>query len=171
MLTIIIIASLYGATMKLADLCDEHGLWLFRGDAILFGILWGIFGSLLVLVDEFIANIMLAMNLAFIVRGRLDYFNHQLASSLIILTFLFSSPLHPFLFGAFYVIFVIFGSTKDFLDDVLKKSGPLATFFEIMPYYPIPTFIYSIISGYWIVFIAFLTYTVSYNAVKYAFQR
>src|SRR3989338_7750144 len=171
MFTIIIIAAIYGVTMKLADLCDEHGLGVFRGDAIVFGILWGIFGSLLVLMDERTANIMLAMNLAFIVRGRLDYRNHQVAASLIILTFLFSSPLHPFLFGAFYVTFIIFGSIKDYIGDVVKQSGFLATFVEIMPYYPIPALLYSLLSGSWIVFTAFFTYTISYNAVKYVLSQ
>ncbi len=171
MLTIIFIAALYGATMKLADLCDEHGLRLFRGDAILFGILWGVSGSLLVLYDEHIANIMLAMNLAFIVRGRLDYRNHQIAASFIIITFLFSSPLHHFLFGVFYVTFVIFGSIKDYMGDVVKKKGLVATFFESMPYYPIPALLYSLLTGNWIIFIAFFTYTISYNAVKYVTPR
>ena len=167
MFTIIIIAAIYGVTMKLADLCDEHGLRVFRGDAIVFGILWGIFGSLLVLMDEHTANILLAMNLAFIVRGRLDYRNHQVAASLIILTFLFSSPIHPFLSGAFYVTFVTLGSVKDYMGDVVKKSGPHATFFELMPYYPLPTLLYSLLSNNWVVFTAFFTYTISYNAVKY----
>ncbi len=50
LLLVLIFASLYGVTMKVADLLNEHGLKLFRGSAILFGILWGFFGALLVAV-------------------------------------------------------------------------------------------------------------------------
>ena len=42
---ILIFAALYGITMKIADLLDEHGLKWFKGSAIIFGILWGLFGS------------------------------------------------------------------------------------------------------------------------------
>ncbi len=73
---ILLYALLFAITMKVADLFDEHGLKWFKGSTILFGFLWGGFGALLVLSNNTIANIMLAMSLAFLVRNRLDYLNH-----------------------------------------------------------------------------------------------
>ena len=169
---VILYALLYGITMKIADLLNEHGLKWFKCSAILFGFLWGIFGALLVLSDSTIAIIMLAMNLAFIIRNRLDYINHQIAASIIIISFLFSSTFNPILFIAFYLVFLIFGSTKDYVDDILKKkSGILVSLNEAMLYYPIPTFVYCLLYGNWIVFWAFLAYTLAYDITKQIYKK
>ena len=165
---LIIYAIAYGITMKVADLLNEHGLKWFKGSAIVFGSLWGIFGAMLVMGDNTIANIMLAMNIAFIIRHRLDYINHQIASSIIIIAFLFTSTFSPVLFLVFYFAFLIFGSMKDYVNDILKKkSGIFVLLNEAMLYYPIPTFIYCMIYGNWIVFWTFLFYTIAYDLTKY----
>jgi len=163
---ILISAILYGITMKVADLLNEHGLKWFKGSQILFGILWGIFGSAM-LINNNIANIILAMNIAFIIRNRLDFTNHQIASTMIIIAFLFTSTFNPVLFSVFYLIFIVFGSLKDYVGDILKKKSIAATLNESMLYYPIPTLIYCVIYGNWIIFWAFLLYTVSYDITKY----
>ena len=169
---IILYALLYGITMKIADLLNEHGLKWFKGSATIFGFLWGILGVLLVFSNNTIAIIMLAMNLAFIIRNRLDYINHQIAASIIIISFLFSSTFEPTLFIIFYLVFLIFGSLKDYVDDVLnKKSGILVSLNEAMLYYPIPTFIYCLFYGNWIVFWAFLTYTLAYDITKQIYKN
>ncbi|MFH1661803.1 MAG: hypothetical protein ABIA02_01785 [Candidatus Falkowbacteria bacterium] len=169
---IILYSILFAITMKLADLMDEHKLKWFKGDAILFGFLWGAFGALLVLSNNTIANIMLAMNLAFIIRNRLDYINHQIAASIIIISFLFSSIFNPTLFLVFYAIFLIFGSSKDYIDDILKKKkGALIFLNEAMLYYPIPALIYCLLYGNWIVFWAFLVYTIAYDITKFIYKK
>ena len=43
----------------------------------------------------------LAMNIAFIVRNRLDYLNHQAAATIIIISFLFFAKFEPIIFLAF----------------------------------------------------------------------
>ena len=169
---IILYALLYGVTMKIADLFNEHGLKWFKGSAIIFGILWGGFGLLLVLSNSTIANIILAMNVAFIIRNRLDYLNHQIAASIIIVGFLLSSAIHPLLFVVFFGTFLIFGSLKDYIDDVLKKKeGILPILSEVMLYYPIPTLIYCGFFGNWIVFGVFLAYTITYDLTKFIFKK
>ena len=169
---IILYALLYGITMKIADLLDEHGLKWFKGSAILFGFLWGGFGALLVLSNNVIANIMLAMNLAFIIRYRLDYINHQIAASIIIISFLFAATLNPILFLSFYVIFLIFGSLRDYVGEKIKKKGKaLILYDEIMWYYPIPALIYCLLYGNWILFWAMLVYTIGFDGIKYIFKK
>lgn len=163
---------LYGINMKIADLLNEHGLKWFKGSNMLFGILWGCFGILLVLSNNAIANIILAMNIAFIVRNRLDYLNHKIAASMIILGFLLTSAINPILFAVFYVTFVLFGSVKDYVDDVLKKkNGILVSLNEAMLYYPISTLIYGLITNEWIVFLVFFTYTLSYDITKHIYKK
>lgn len=165
---LIIYAIAYGIAMKIADLLNEHGLKWFKGGPIFFGFLWGIFGAMLIIGNAVIANIVLAMNIAFIIRNRLDYINHQIASSIIIIAFFLTSEFVPVLFLVFYFTFLIFGSMKDYVDDVLKKkNGVLALLNEAMLYYPIPTFVYCMIYGDWIVFWTFLSFTIAYDLTKY----
>jgi predicted CDP-diglyceride synthetase/phosphatidate cytidylyltransferase len=164
---IILYALCYGVAMKVADLLNEHGLKLFRGAPLLFGFAWATFGVLLIAANSTVANLVLAMNLAFLVRNRLDYLNHQVATTIIVVVFMLTSTLEPTLFLIFFFIFLAFGAIKDYIGDVLKKmKGTTAMLSEWMLYYPIPTFIYCAIYGNWIVFWVFLTYTVAYNTTK-----
>lgn len=160
-------AALFGVTMKLADLFDEHGLKWFKGDAIIFGLLWGIFGSLLVLSRIDIANVVLAMILAFLVRKRLDYLNHTIAATMIIVVFLWQSSFDLNLFLLFFVIFALFGGLRDYLGDVRKKKDWIFYINEPASYYVIPTAIYGVFTGNWIIFIVFTVYLIFYDLVKY----
>ena len=169
---IIFYAILHGITMKIADLLDEHGLKWFRGSAILFGFLWGGFGVLLVSSNNTIANIILAMNIAFIARNRLDYINHQIAASIIIISFLFNATLSPILFLSFYAIFLVFGSLRDYVGDRIKNKNKLQLVYDnVQLYYIIPTFIYCLIYGKWIVFWAFTFHSITYDTTKYIYGK
>ncbi|MBU4308870.1 MAG: hypothetical protein KJ566_03705 [Nanoarchaeota archaeon] len=169
---IILYAILFAITMKLADLMDEHKLKWFKGDAILFGFLWGIFGSLFSLSNNIIANLVLAMSIAFIIRGRLDYMNHQIAASIIIISFLFNSAFVPLLFISFYFVFLILGGLRDYIGDVLKKKkGIFYLYDNFMLYYIIPTLIYCTLYGGWIIFWAFFVFSISYDITKYVYKK
>jgi len=169
---IILYAISYGVTMKIADLFDEHGLkeW-FKGSRILFGFLWGIFGALLVISNVYVANVILAMILAFIVRMRVDYLNHAIATLIIIISFLFYSSFEPSTFFIFLVVFIVFGSIRDYLDDKLKSKSVLQKISESGWYYVIPTLIYVVLTSRWIVFYVFTIYIVSYDIIKYIGER
>ena len=173
---IILYSLLFGITMKVADLLDEHGLKWFKGSPILFGFLWGGFGALMTISNNTIANLMIAMSIAFIVRNRLDYLNHQIAASIIIISFLFSSTLEPITFIAFLALFIIFGGLRDYIGDKIidkKKRKKIIhkIYDDVMWYYPIPTLIYCIAFGNWIVFWSFLIYTIGYDGTKFIFKK
>jgi hypothetical protein len=167
---ILIYSALFGATMKIADLFDEHGMkrW-FNGCDIVFGILWGFFGILLVWDQADVANIILAMVLAFLVRMRLDSVNHAIAAAMIIVAFLYKGIFDLTLFSTFFLIFIVFGSWRDYLGNIRKKNDWLYKINEPGWYYFVPTFIYGIISGNWIAFFVFTFYTIFYDLVKYFF--
>jgi hypothetical protein len=165
---ILLYAVFYGMTMKVADLMNEHNLKWFKYSNLLFGVAWGLFGALLILSNPIVANIILAMNIAFLIRRRIDYLNHAIAVSVIIIAFLFCASIDITFFLVFYFIFLIFGGLKDYVDDILKKRKTLFfTLNEAMLYYPIPTLVYCLIYGNWIVFYVFLLYTVFYDLTKY----
>jgi len=165
--SILVYSALFGLTMKLADLFDEHKMRWFKGDAILFGLFWGFLGALLVLSNQDIANVLLAMILAFLVRMRLDYRNHVIASAIIIIIFLWKSVFDVNLFLIFFAIFMVFGGLRDYLGDIRKKKDWLYKTNEVAWYYIIPTAIYGYFTGNWLIFIVFTVFIIFYDLVKY----
>lgn len=165
---ILLYAALYGATMKTADLFDEHKMrqW-FTGCDIVFGILWGFFGSLLIFSRVDIANVTLAMVLAFLVRMRIDHRNHAIATAMIIVSFMYKGVFDLALFTMFFLIFTIFGGLRDYLGDVRKIKDWFYKINEPAWYYVIPTFIYGIFSGNWVIFFVFTIYIIFYDLAKY----
>lgn len=178
---LILLATLFGASMKVADLCDEHGLRLFKHDTFVFGLLWGLFGSLLTYQDAAIATAILAMHVAFIVRNRLDCQSHRNAGTIIIATGVVMGSARPIAFIIFLVIFAMFGAMKDDLKPnklgmyMWDTNDPylrgLYWLTEPMLYYPIPTFVYCLIDGDWLLFGVFTVYTVAYDITKAVAKR
>lgn len=161
-----LLSLLYGLAMKMADLHNEHGLKTFRGAPILFGLLWGLAGLALILTDLMLANILFAMNIAFIIRLRLDYLNHVLASSIIIVGFLVFSQLNLIVFLPFYFFFLIFGGLKDLLDDYLNSKSVFKKISETMWYYPFSTLLFGFFTSNFLPFFVLSLYTLSYIFIK-----
>ena len=170
---ILLYAALFGFTMKTADLFDEHEMRWFKDDAVLFGLLWGFFGALLVLARVDIANIILAMILAFLVRMKLDYRNHAIAGAIIVIVFLWKSTFDLTLFLIFFINFITFGSLKDYMGDIRKKKDWLYKVFESggWLYYAIPTAIYGWLTNNWIVFFTFVIFVIFYDLTKCSLYR
>ncbi len=160
---------LFSVTMKIADLLDEHGLKWFKHAEILFGVLWGVFGALLAVSDEVIANVLLAMMMGFVVRKRLDYTNHIIAFAIIVSTIFWYSKIIPRVFLAFFVTIVVLGLIKDLKYN--QKKNKFSKFIEkvylyIPLIYALPSLVYSILYGNWNVFIAFFLYDFAYNITR-----
>ncbi len=169
-----VFSCLFAVTMKVADLLNEHGLKLFKGANILFGVLWGIFGALLCLCHTIIANVILAMMIGFVIRKRLDYINHIIAFIIITtIFFLFSDLVKPTYFSFLFAI-IILGCIKDMKYKgrklrVLKLTEKIYLYIPII--YAIPSLIYSILYDDWMVFAAFFTYDVTYNITRLTVMR
>lgn len=167
-LSILTLGVAFGASIKIADLCNEHGLRLFPGDALLFGALWGMLGSLLVMADPAIANVILAMVLAFIIQMRIDYFNHTVGTVMIIIAFLLVSSIEPKIFFIFFASFVFFGLLRAYIGEVRGKRDIIYWLSEPgwAHYYIVPL-VWSLWSGMWLVFWYLAVYRTSYNVTKY----
>lgn len=160
---------LFSVTMKIADLLDEHGLKWFKHADILFGVLWGVFGALLAVSDEVIANVLLAMMMGFVVRKRLDYTNHIIAFAIIVSTIFWYSKIIPGVFLAFFVTIVVLGLIKDLKYNQKKNkfSKLIEKVYLYIPLiYALPSLVYSILYGNWNVFIAFFLYDFAYNITR-----
>lgn len=112
-------AALWGASEKAADLHNEHNVRWFRGARTLFGVLWGgALGLLLTHRDPLVAELGLAMLLSYLLRGKIDYFNHRLAAtiSLFALSFRQWNLGYTWLL-IFLFAFSLFGAMHDALDN------------------------------------------------------
>ena len=167
---IIVLTFLFGVTMKIADLLNEHGLKLFNGANIIFGILWGVFGAWAISFDNDIANIILAMILAFILRMRIDYRNHAIASIIIIVSFLTYCDFVKEIFFFFFLFFITFGTAKDLLDDYYKSNNIFKKISETGWYYIVSSLIYSLYVNNYLSLIVLSTYILSYNLIKYCYE-
>jgi hypothetical protein len=169
---IVIYAAIFGITMKIADLLDEHGLKWFYGDKILFGLMWGFFGILLVWGRADVANILFARILVYIPRKSLDYMNHALAAVMIIVAFAWKASneaiFNPSVFFIFFFVFLVFGSLRDYFGK--KKDNKVWLWVnELALYHIFATLIYSIVVRDYSVFLIFTVMQMSYNIVKYGF--
>ena len=168
-LIICAISMLFAITMKISDLLDEHGLSLFKGASYIFSFLCAIFGSLLMLSDDIIANIIMAMVIGFVIRKRIDYNNHLLAFVIITSCFFITSKIIISIYFPFLIAIILLGFLKDTKyrtkkSKLIKHINKLYLYVPII--YAIPSLIYSIISSHWIVFFVFFTYDLSYNSTR-----
>lgn len=161
---------LFGITVKIADLLDEHGLKLFKGSALLFGVLWGGFGALLILGNNLLANFFLALLIHWIIRYRIDYLNHGTAASIMLLVFLYNLPIFAIDWLLFLVIFITY-SIHGLLNDAADRKeirGPLAKYVELNShYFTIPIILTIINPMYWIVLAGSVLHMVSYETTKH----
>lgn len=169
-----VLSVLFSVTMKIADLLNEHGLKWFKYADILFGILWGAFGSFLALRDTAIANVLLAMMVGFVIRKRLDYTNHIIAFAIIVSTIFGFSAIVPKIFFPFATTIVVLGLIKDL--KYSKNKSKFSKFIEkVYLYIPLiyaaPSLVYSIFYGNWSVFAAFFLYDLSYNITRIIAKR
>lgn len=129
---LVIESVLFGFTMKVADLLDEHGLKWFKDSPLLFGILWGGFGSLLMFVGENLAIFLFALVVHWVLRYRIDYLNHGIAASGMLIIFIYLYPSLSFNWLFFLVVFVSF-SVHGLFNDLVdrgKMNGLIAKYFQ-----------------------------------------
>ena len=167
---ILVYSILFGSMMKLADCFNEHGFKWFKFDAIVFGILFGIFGGLLTLSDPALTNLYLALLLVNILRFRVDKLNHGIAANIIFLSFLFVA--NNFNWTHFLYLFVPFAFFGLLMDVIIPKTSSLhflEKIFETRFYYFIVTFLFSFYTDNWLVFVSMTLFQLSYNLTsKYA---
>ena len=168
---LLVYAALFGITMKISDLADEHGLKLFRGGALLFGVLWGGLGALMMLGNNLLANFFIALLIHWILRYRIDRLNHGAAASIMLIAFLYNLPnfaIDWLLFPAILIVYSVHGLLNDAADRK-EIRGILARYVESNSHYlTVPIILMIINPEYWLVFAASALHIIFYETTKHA---
>jgi hypothetical protein len=166
-ISILIISAILGFTMKVADLLDEHGLKWFKGSAILFGLLWGASGALiLVLGPNALAMFWLATFLTYIIKAQIDYINHGIAEIIILFTFFYNQNSVTINWPVFLYFFIAIGLTGLFNKYFIEQRnmrGIVEKVFKWRSHYNLIALLFSIYSGIWIVFFSRIMFWVFYE--------
>ncbi|EKD44481.1 MAG: hypothetical protein ACD_71C00124G0008 [uncultured bacterium (gcode 4)] len=119
--------------IKLADAHDEHGMKSFYGAALLYGVLWGVFGAYMISFSPHLHALYLSILFYWIYKFKIDYINHAIGAIIMFLwAFLFK---WEFLFG--WTVFLLLSYMGlDYLKILNKtqfKNPYLAQFFRFRP--------------------------------------
>ncbi len=131
---VVLVSAFLGATMKIADLLDEHNYRWFKYSDLLFGLLWGISGAYLITINQILATIWISVLFCFIVRYRLDYLNHGIAAGIWFIAMLYINyslwdNLIPFIY--FASLFTITGLIHDYFQYKNQNIRGIMKFFFI----------------------------------------
>jgi len=160
-----------GILTKSSDLFVEHGYKTSNTIKILLGFGWGLFGSLVVIGNPLIGAFYFAILLSWIIRYKLDFYNHGVGGALILITLFFVQPsgtlVNLILFPTLF-LFTFFG--------VLSREYKMKRKFSWFHKYNIYSFIYIGILAYmysevWIVFFASFVNVLGYHGVRYFFKE
>ena len=173
MLIIIILASILLAIfMKIADNLNEHHLKMFNGANLLFGFLWGVCGSILILQHNILVNVWLAILLGWVVRAKVDRVNHGIGATIIFLTILFNLNNFTFDYITFFIFFigmVVIGFTHDYLHNKINKT--YSELFHSLLYYTLLPLVYSIVTNYWVIFGSLFSFVVAYDFTRFFLMK
>lgn len=155
-----------GIFTKLADASVDNNLKVKEINKVLFGILWGAFASLAVFGSALVAAFYFGILLSWIVRYKLDYYNHGIGGAMVLFSIYLVHPtgfLHYVIMGGTFLLFTTFG----LLSRELKLKKKLGWFHE----YSVYSFIFLAgLTVYYpqvlLVFFALLTNAVGYHGVK-----
>lgn len=170
-LTIIVIinAFLTGVFTKLADVVNDDGLKVSKSLNIFLGVLWGVFGALVVLGNSYVAVFYFGILLSWIHRYKLDNYSHGIGGSIILAAIFYVHPAKPLqilITVVTLVLFTLFG--------LLSRHKIWGH--NIFSDYNLYSFIFlAILSLYqplvWIVFFASLANVIGYHGVKQWWKR
>lgn len=155
LLIIIITAFCFGLSQKLADLFDEHGWITTKPIRMILGLVWGVIGSFLVLVNVYSALVICATVLYWLFRVKLDYTNHTVAGSLVLLVSIYEFGKYPSLFPYLVYLFIWLSLTGT-ISSFLRKKFPHSRILRLRLWIYLGPFLVSCLLGNYIPFITTL---------------
>jgi hypothetical protein len=161
---VLVNAFLTGLFTKVADIANDDGFKVGNALNILFGILWGIFGALVVLGNTDIAAFYFGILLSWIHRYKLDNYSHGIGGSIVLAAIFYVHPISPvqlLITVGSCALFTIFGLLSR--HEVIRKNS----FMNYNGY----SFLFLVAiacfhSNIWIVIAASLANVIGYHGVK-----
>ncbi len=168
-MVLIINAFLTGVFTKLGDIANDDGFKISYGLNILLGILWGIFGSLVVLGNSDVAAFYFGILLSWIFRYKLDNYCHGIGGTIILVALFYVHPistLQIIMSSVTFILFTLFG--------LLSRNHIVGKNFFVD--YNVYSFIFLVIltlanPSVWIVIVASLANILGYHGVKIWWNR
>ena len=163
-IVIYINAFLTGIFTKFADIANDDGFEVGKGINIFMGVLWGVFGSLVVFGSAYVAAFYLGILLSWIFRFKLDNYSHGIGGTIVLLAIFFVHPvslLQLVIAVATFLLFTLFG--------LLSRHKIINKGFFVE--YNLYSFLFLIILAFyypavWVVVWASLSNVVGYHGVK-----
>jgi hypothetical protein len=141
--SIILYSILFGVTQKLADSVNEHKTLLFNRADWFFGILFGISGIFLATFNSSFTSYFLGLVIYWLLSNKLDYFNHRLSASILLISIFFYTNLE--LEDAHKTIFTIL--LFSFSKGLKRLYSKPSTFTHCIYKYRIQNFLIALITG------------------------
>ncbi len=158
-------ALITGVFTKLADIANDDGFGVSKKVNILLGVLWGVFGSLVVFGNSYVAAFYLGILLSWIFRHKLDNYAHGIGGALILVSIFFVHPtsfVQLLITGVTFVLFTVFGLLTR--HKLLKKN--IFTDYNLYSFVFLCalSFFYGVV---WIVFFSSIFNVVGYHIIKH----
>lgn len=166
---VIVNAFLTGVFTKLADIANDDDFKISRGMNLFLGVLWGVFGVLVVLGNSDLAAFYFGILLSWIQRQKLDNYSHGIGGSLILAAIFYVHPVsmvQVIIIAVTFILFTVFGLLSRY--KIIGKN--------IFSDYNIYSFIFlAALALYypsiWIVFLGSLANVIGYHGVKQWWKR
>lgn len=168
-LTLFIIAFLTGIFTKLADDFEDKKPVTHKGIRIFTGIIYGALIGYVIIKYPVVAPLWIAAVLGNLLFGRINALSHYAAMSALLFFIIFTgiSAVNILLVALFTAVCIF----EEWFHDIvsrkkLVKNKLLQQIVEFRPMLEIAAFVYSAITGLWIVWLALLCFDMGYIAIK-----
>jgi hypothetical protein len=134
---------LFGLTQKIADDQHDEGIYFFKYSDIVFGLILGIFGFILISYSPILQAVYLGPLLYWIYKGKIDCIQHKIAAVIMFFGVVYS---YEYLTASIVPSILIFGGYAIF-DGVKKQSSHLRWFFRYRLHFHFVHIIYALFIG------------------------
>ena len=146
-LYVFLLSMLFGVTQKIADAANEHNVDVSPFYKIVWGILFGITGSLLSINNYCFSIYFCSLVIYWLIKNKLDYINHQIAGSIMFFSLIFFSRIENYYIETLMIISIFFA--LDFLTKKIKKSNKKNQIFNLFDKFKIRFIFISLIMSFW----------------------
>lgn len=161
---VLIFSIMNGFAWKVGDLLGEHGLEWFRGSRLIIGFVSGLsFVGLMLIADVFVIH-SLATVLYWLLRVKLEYFNHTIGAVITLVTgFIYFPYLWDSSWGDFSLVlciylgwYIISGYINTYFKLKFSENRGLMKFLRLRLRFYVAPLILSIISGEYLLIFSFI---------------